>query len=226
VSELQLIQHESEQSEQLGRLQTLERAKLEAMRDLGQIDSDVAQLRSQISIGNLQSRRARADLDHEAAEQSVRSRIQVLAPASGRITALSSVMGESVGAGAVLATVIPSGVDVEAHLLAPSRAIGFVVAGQDVRLRLPAYPYQKFGHVKGTVINVEQSPSSSGVLGVAADPVYRITVRLARQSVNAFGRQHQFRAGMALEADIRQDRRRLINWLFDPMLSALKERGS
>jgi hypothetical protein len=58
VSELQLIQYESEQSEQLGRLQALERAKLEALRDLGQIDADIGLLRSQIVIGNLQSRRA------------------------------------------------------------------------------------------------------------------------------------------------------------------------
>lgn len=223
VSELQLIQYESEQSEQLGRLQALERAKLEALRDLGQIDADIGLLRSQIVIGNLQSRRARTDLDHELAEQSARARIQVLAPVSGRITALTAVMGESVGPGAVLATVIPSGSGLEAQLMAPSRAIGFVSAGQEVRLRLAAFPYQKFGQVHGTVVNVEQSPSASGAPPSAADSMYRITVRLARQSVDGLGRQHQFKSGMAVEADIRQEPRRLINWLFDPMLSTVKQ---
>ncbi|WP_373988172.1 HlyD family secretion protein [Duganella sp. BuS-21] len=223
VSELQLTQYESEESEQLGRLQALERAKLDALRDLGEIGAEMEQLRSQIGIASLQSRRVRTELDHEVAEQWARARIQVLAPASGRITALSAVMGESVGAGAVLATVIPSGSVLEAHLMAPSRAMGFVSAGQDVRLRLAAFPYQKFGQVHGTVISVEQSPLSSGVSAQAADPMYRITVRLAKQSVRGLGRHHQFKAGMVLEADIRQEPRRLISWLFDPIWSAAKE---
>ncbi|MYM66286.1 HlyD family efflux transporter periplasmic adaptor subunit [Pseudoduganella sp. FT55W] len=226
VSELQLIQYESEQGEQLGRLQTLERAKLDALRDLRQIDADTEQLRSQIVIGNLQARRARSDLEHEVAEQSARARIQVLAPATGRITALSAVMGESVGAGAVLATVIPADCVLEAHLMAPSRAIGFVSTGQSVRLRVAAFPYQKFGQIHGTVGNVELSPSSSGALSQVTEPMYRITVQLARQSVDGLGRQHQFKAGMAVEADMRQEPRRLINWLFDPILSAAKDYAS
>jgi membrane fusion protein len=223
VSELQLVQYESEQSEQLGRVQTLERARLEALRDVTQIDADMEQLRSQIVIGNLQSRRLRTDLEHDVAEQTARARIQVLAPVSGRLTALSAVMGESVSAGAVLATVIPSGSVLEAQLMAPSRAIGFVATGQAVRLRLAAFPYQKFGQVDGTVLNVEQSPSSAGVSPNATEPMYRITVRLAKQSVDGFGQQHQFKSGMAVEADIQQAPRRLVSWLFDPVWSAAKE---
>lgn len=96
VSEMQVMQHESDQDEQLARLQILERSKLDSLRDRGQTASELEQLRSQIDISNLQSRRTRAELDREAAEQSARSRFQVLAPKSGKVTTLSAVVGESV----------------------------------------------------------------------------------------------------------------------------------
>ncbi|GJJ03881.1 toxin secretion, membrane fusion protein [Duganella rhizosphaerae] len=219
VSELQILQHESEQSEQFARLQALERAKLESQRDLEQTKSEAEQLRSQIAINNLQILRTQAVLDHESAEQLAHSRIQVVAPTSGTVTSLTAVVGESVSAGASLATVIPTGSQLEAQLLAPSRAIGFVMPGQRVRLRLDAFPFQKYGYVEGAIVAVEQSPLSAG----GSEPVYRISVRLAQQSLNVIGQRQQFRPGMGLEADIHQRPRRLVSWLFGPMLAAVKE---
>ncbi|MBV6324445.1 HlyD family efflux transporter periplasmic adaptor subunit [Duganella violaceipulchra] len=222
VSELQIMQHESEQSEQFARLQALERAKLESQRDLAQTRSEVEQLHSQIAINNLQILRARAMLDHESAEQLAHSRIQVVAPASGMVTSLTAVVGESVSAGASLATVVPTGGELEAQLLAPSRAIGFVMQGQSVRLRLDAFPYQKYGYLEGSIVSVEQSPLSAG----GSEPTYRITVRLAQQFLSVTGQRQQFRPGMGLEADIRQRPQRLVSWLFGPMLGAVKEHKS
>ena len=51
------------------------------------------------------------------------------------------------------------------------------------------------------------------------EPVYRVTVRLPRQAVQAYGQAMPLQAGMVLDADIRIDRRRLIEWVFDPLLS-------
>ena len=123
VSEMQVMQYESEQGEQLARLQALERSKLESLRDRGQTVSELEQIHSQIEIDNLQSRRNHAQMDQEAVEQSVRSRLQVLAPKSGIVTALSAVVGESVVAGSALATILPDGGELQGHLLAPSRSV-------------------------------------------------------------------------------------------------------
>ena len=223
VSEMQVAQYESDQGEQLARLQTLERSKLDSLRDRGQTASELEQLRSQIEIGNLQSRRNHAQLEQEAVEQSARSRFQVLAPTSGIVTTLNALVGESVVAGFTLATILPKGGELQGHLLAPSRSIGFVSPGQTVRLRVAAFPHQKFGDVRGTVVYVEQSPLLSPNTPPNGEPVYKIIVRLDRKAVAAYGKHHQFLTGMTLEADIRQERRKLINWLFDPILSAAKE---
>jgi membrane fusion protein len=51
------------------------------------------------------------------------------------------------------------------------------------------------------------------------EPVYRVTVRQPAQQVQAYGRAMRLQAGMSVDADIRVDRRRVIEWLFDPILS-------
>jgi membrane fusion protein len=230
VSEVQLTQSENDLSDQQSRLQSLERARLASSRDLVQLREEGGQVAGQIRLNGAQTERAMAMLEQEAAEHQGRSRIQVLAPADGTVTALAAEPGQTVQAGTVLASVIPAGSDLEAHLLVPSRAVGFIEQGQDVRLRLSAFPYQKFGQATGTVLRVEHSPLSQGTQpdGTAAsqqagnETMYRVVVRLARQTVLAYGRDQPYRAGMTLDADIRQDRRRLVEWVIDPLLSAAK----
>lgn len=100
-----------------------------------------------------------------------------------------------------------------AHLYAPSRTAGFIAAGQSVRIRYAAYPHQKFGMGAGKVRAVSRSPVApqdlpSGMqaaLSAAAqsnEPMYRVTVELARQSVDLYGVAKELRPGMALEADV------------------------
>ena len=48
-----------------------------------------------------------------------------------------------------LASLVPAGAQLQAHLYAPSSAVGFVRAEQPVLLRYQAFPYQKFGHQHG-----------------------------------------------------------------------------
>jgi membrane fusion protein len=99
-----------------------------------------------------------------------------------------------------------------------------VAPGQTVRLRYAAYPYQKFGIGIGVVEAIEQSPYAPQELPaqVAAtlpsgEPVYRIVVGLDRQTVAAYGDEQPLKPGMVIEADIVQDRRRLVEWLLEPI---------
>ena len=63
-------------------------------------------------------------------------------------------------------------------------------------------------------------PLPEAMKGAAsAEPLYRITVTLDRQAVQAYGQAQPLAAGMQLEADVLLDRRRLIEWIFEPLLS-------
>lgn len=50
-------------------------------------------------------------------------------------------------------------------------------------------------------------------------PYYRVVVALDRQTVEAYGRPEPLKPGMLLEADIMGERRRLIEWIFEPLYS-------
>ena len=120
-----------------------------------------------------------------------------------------------------------------AQLYAPSRTVGFVQPGQPVWLRYAAYPYQKFGMARGEVARVSPAPIAPQDLPAgqaqalvsaaqANEPLYRIDVRLDREDIAAYGHDLPLRAGMALEADVTLEHRRIWEWLLEPLLATAK----
>lgn len=210
----------------LARSKALESNVITVRRELLQVVEESDAIKGKIALAASQAGSNLAALGQEEAEHDGRSRIQIIAPAAGIVTALTLDPGQSVPPGTVLATILPADGELEAHMMVPSRAVGFIEPGQVVLLRLSSFPYQKFGQVAGTVTRVERSPIAEAQGGRAgiAEPVYRITVKLSQQSVSAYGRKQMFKAGMTLDADILQDRRRLIEWVIDPIISAAKGR--
>ena len=158
-----------------------------------------------------------------AAESEAQRRVVVRAPHDGVLTAVVAEPGQAVSPATALASVVPGDSALLAHLYAPSSAIGFVRPDQPVLLRYQAFPYQKFGHHHGRVLQVSRTPLHAGEMagGASADgePMYRITVALDRQTVPAYGSEQPLAAGMQLDADVLLDRRRLIEWIFEPVLS-------
>jgi membrane fusion protein len=51
------------------------------------------------------------------------------------------------------------------------------------------------------------------------EPVYRVTVNLNKQTVTAYGNLMPLQPGMKLEADVLLERRRLVEWMFEPLFS-------
>ena len=105
----------------------------------------------------------------------------------------------------------------------PARAIGFVAPGQTVRLLYDAFPFQRFGSYSGTVDSVATTmlgPAEmpAPVAGIK-DPAYRVKVKLARQTVEAYGHEVPLQPDMTLRADIILERRSFIEWLLEPLLS-------
>lgn len=160
-----------------------------------------------------------AVLSREAAEQDAQRRIVVRAPQAGTVSAMLVEPGQGVAPGTALASLVPAGATLQAHLYAPSSAVGFVQPGQAVRLRYEAFPYQKFGQQEGRVLQVSRAPLSSRELAAVpwpaadgeAEPLFRITVALEGAPPGPLV------AGMRTQADVRLDRRRLAEWLFAPL---------
>jgi membrane fusion protein len=224
VSPMALDREAESTFEQEARVQAMRRARIALLRERNAIaferSAALARAKAQLAGVDLQ----RAVLDQERIERELQHRIDIIAPAPGTVATVLVEPGQAVSTGSLLATIIPAGAPLEAHLYAPSRAIGFVRVGQEVMLRYPAYPHQKFGAHRGRISSISRSALSPAELGFtpidgSRESLYRIKVELDSQDVDAYGRPEALKAGMQVEADILLDRRRLIEWIFEPLLS-------
>ncbi len=190
-------------------------------REIADIKARLASIPLEIDAARSESTTAEVSLQQRRVEAEARRLQFVVAPVAGRIAALPVTNGQPIGAGATIAVILPIGGRLEVELLAPSRAIGFVQAGQDVEVSLQAFPYQRFGTVPGTIRSVSSTvlgPNEVNFQGLRVEePVFRIRVSLARETVQAYGQAVPMQPGMLVSAEIVFDRRSLLRWLFDPV---------
>lgn len=192
-----------------------------------QLDSGIAALEAELDAAPLTAAARTAELERASLEIDQRLRekeslrdVVVRAPAGGTATAVLARPGQTVdqtaGSSAPLLSIVPSGATLEAHLVAPSRAIAHIKPGQSVTLRYDAFPHQKFGHARGRVVSVSRAAvSAEGEAG------YRVVVRLESQTMGG----EPLLPDMRLEADVELERQRLIEWLIGPIHESLFDRG-
>ncbi|EJI84485.1 HlyD family secretion protein [Alishewanella aestuarii B11] len=161
-------------------------------------------------------------LSQQYTELSARGELLITAPISGRVTNLVAEAGANVRAELPLLTIMPDNAELQAILLVPTRAYGFVMPGQRTRLRFDAFPYQRFGLYEGEVIKTAQAivlPGEVDMPVAVQEPVYRVQVALGQQEIRAYGNTVPLQSGMLLSADIVLEQRSLISWLFEPIVS-------
>ena len=204
--------------------QTLERQRNAHEREIAAVDAERRELplRARARIGELD--RERGELAQKRAESEGQRSVLIRAPQDGVVSAVLASPGQTVTPASALASLVPAGSTLQAHLYAPSSAVGFLRVEQPVLLRYQAFAYQKFGHQRGRIEQVSLAPLQPAELagqpwaGVVREPMYRITVALERQEMPAYGVLQPLAPGMQLDADVPIERRKLYEWLFEPVL--------
>ena len=173
--------------------------------------------------GKIQSLRSElATTEQRIAEVSGRRAYVIRAPAAGRISTLQATVGQFADPRLLQMEIIPNERVLQAELFVPTRAIGFVRAGQHVRILYEAFPYQQFGAYGGRVSKVSQTiltkSDASGPIELK-EPAYKVTAELDRPDIDAYGKKIPLQSDMLLRADIILEKRSLISWLLDPLLS-------
>ena len=234
VSDIQAQGKQEELIDLQSRLENTLRNGNALAREQNLAQADLAHLQRQLAIDLLQIDRSLASLDQETAEIQSRKTSSVLAPQAGQVSTVHLSLGAMAQNGQTIASMVPlaspSAHTLVAALFAPTRTAGFIQPGQEVWLRLAAYPYQKFGLARGRVLKVsgtpiapQDLPHGQGTALMAStqsnEPLYRIHVELASQHVMAFGEARPLRPGMTLEADVIHDLRGIWEWVFEPLLA-------
>lgn len=198
-------------------------------------DADIARLTMELENSPLREQVAEAQLsrtisttESELSKQQNSHEWSVLAPCDGAVSSLTIGHHQNAAAGVPLVTIVPSNSKLQAILYAPSRALGFLKPGQAVKLKLDAFPYQKFGVADGKVLSIADSPvraseSSAGTRLATStetgEPMYTVRVELDKQLIEAYGSQQRLRPGMQLDAEIQLDTRRIYEWVLEPLYS-------
>lgn len=190
------------------------------------IAGQMAQRGIQASRGQSEVAAQRAVLAEQRAALLRTDRLTLTAPVSGQVGDVSAQVGQRARPDASLVTIVPRGSRMEVWLYAPSRALGFVDPGQDVRLLFDAFPFQKYGSGRGTVTEVSSVPIEPGAIDPALqiqEPVFRIRVAIDEVAPRVPGAESRLRPGMTLTANLVLERRKLWEVLFNPIRTALAQ---
>jgi len=224
VSAVQVQQQETAVLDAQAQYKALVRQQLDGRQQLDATQQQLAQLPLDAASKRNDTERQLASLTQSMAQNEMQRAVVLRAPQDGVVSAVLLKEGQMVGAGQPLLSILPAGSMLQAQLLVPSRAIGFIEPGSRVVLRYQAFPYQKFGQQYGEVADISRSalspPDVAALMGQQAqqqEPLYRIQVKLDSQQVSVYGKPESVKPGMALEADILMERRRLIEWVFEPL---------
>lgn len=226
ISAAQLQDKQAEMLDQRQRLADLNRVKSSSQRDMATTQADIRDLQVQAQRDTAALQRNVSALEQDLTDSEARREIVIRAPQDGVVTAITAEVGQTVSANQPIATLLPAGAELEAEIYAPSRSVGFVKPGMTVLLRYQAYPYQKFGQYAATVREVASTslrpeelalPGAAG--GANSEPVYRIRLKLDKQSVQAYGKALPLKSGMLVDASILLEQRRLVEWVLEPLFS-------
>lgn len=222
ASEMQAQQRREELLDQQSKLHSLQRSRLS-------VEGGIQTLKRELTSSDLKAKNQRAAiernisaLEQELTEYESRRQVVIVAPSDGVVTTILSVQGQNITPSTPLLSLMPVDTVLEAHLLVPSRAMGFIAPRQTVAVRYQAFPYQRFGSARGRITEIAKTliTPNEVILPVPLhEPVYRVTVALEAQTVTAYGTEIPLQAGMVLDADIALDQRRIFEWIFDPLYS-------
>lgn len=162
-----------------------------------------------------------AEAEQRTAEGKGRSSYVVRAPGAGRVSMLQVSKGQTAQLQHLQLEIVPDESPLQAELLIPTRAAGFVRVGEQVRFLYDAFPFQNFGAYTGHIAELSHTVlTKSDTAGPIApeEPVYKAVAILDRPDVDANGQKVPLQPGMLLKAEVILDRRSLASWILDPLL--------
>ena len=150
---------------------------------------------------------------------------RVLAPRDGKVVSVRVDAGDGVQPGQALLDIVPRDSVLQGRLFVPSAAMGFVEPGQEVRVYLDAFPYERHGAQPGRVSLVSataltQSEAPMGQINGGGH--YRVDVDFPHGFTLSPVQMQALRPGMTISADLVRDYGTLVDWIMEPLQGATR----
>lgn len=189
------------------------------------------------ALADAQSREK--ELEQRLIQTSARVRhTEVIAPIDGVVQDLAvTTIGQVVAPAQRLMTIVPEAAVLELEARVANRDIGFVRVGQDVVIKVDAFPFVRYGTLKGRVSRIAHDSINAldvdplGGRNVTANEafvsaqsmIFLVTIVLDEPSVMIDGTRVPLIAGMSATAEIKTGERRVIDYFLGPLLETASE---
>jgi HlyD family secretion protein len=181
-----------------------------------------------------QFERARQEL---AKNQHRRELLELRAPEAGTVKDLATHTAGTVAMpGTILMTLVPRGEQLLAEVWVSNQDVGIVREGQQVKMKLAAFPFTKYGMVDGAVRQVSADATEAPSPNTRSDALtgrdrpmgplaYRAIVELKSQHLETDGERYALAPGMQVAAEINLGTRTVLEYLLSPVRKAFHEAG-
>lgn len=163
-----------------------------------------------------QQSQTRAETTRQELEKSLERmrRLTLRAPVSGTVQQLAvHTVGGVVTAAQPLMVVVPENAPVEVEAFVENQDIGFIYPGQRVSVKIETFNYTRYGFITGTVKSVSRDAIEDERRGL----IYSVRITLDRKEMNIGGHPVAVSPGMAVRAEIKTDRQRVIDYFLSPL---------
>lgn len=188
-----------------------------------EIDALYADKQSQKSAAEIQLQAT----DAQVADLKTQSGVVVQAQNAGYVLSITAKTGDSVNPGQFVAAIGDPNAKTLIEIDAPAQAVGLIKVGDEAVLKYDAFPYKTFGVQHGVITAISSSaikgPDLPGPANADTRPVdqrqslYRVEIRPDSNEIDAYGEKQKLKIGSTLTADLIVERRRLIDWVLDPI---------
>jgi HlyD family secretion protein/hemolysin D len=216
-------------------------AKLAALdAQIAGLDQKMAATLSEIRVAAMTDLSKAQDREHAAEEAWAKAmrRVElqtVRSPVAGTVQQMHIVgLGAVVTPAQQLMSIVPDDDHLEVEAVLENRDVGFIQAAQHVEIKVDAFPFTRYGLLKGTVVSVDRDAeaapvSSTSVQGserradetdhIEESEHLRYTVHIALDpgTLDVDGRQAKLLPGMSVKAEILTAKRRIIDFLLSPL---------
>ena len=212
------LEQEADLATQRSRLQEIGAALEEARAQLASLGAETRRA----ALADISDGQQKADaLEQELRKADSREKLTTLtSPVDGTVQQLAvHTVGGVVTAAQPLMIVVPRDHPLEVEAFLENKDIGFVKAGQEAEVKVETFPYTKYGTVPATVTLVSHDAIPDERRGL----IYAVRVKMARGSMRVDGAEVPLTPGMAVTAEVKTGRRRLIEFFLTPLLQHTSE---
>lgn len=196
----------------------------------GRIAQITSNYRQQLQNERVEAAAQRHRLQQELDKQQHRfGLLELKAPQAGVVKDLATrTPGTVVAPGTILLTLVPQNDPLIAEVWVSNADAGFVQPKQTTRLKLAAYPFQKYGMVDGKVQQIsadaqDRSDAANGGAKPFQEAAYRALISLDRTDLQTGAQHLSLVPGMLVHAEIHLGTRSVLEYLLSPLQKVAHE---